>query len=146
MAVKPIPDGYHTITPYMIVNGSKEFIRFTKEVLGAKINHNMQHDDGTTMHAELQIGDSRVMFSEASSDNPAVPVMLYLYVTDADAIYQKAMSYGAASIMEPRDTFYGDRNAGFMDKSGNKWWVATHIKDVTEAEIAEGAKSYGKKH
>lgn len=140
MTVNAIPEGYNTITPYMIVNDSKKFIQFVENAFGGKLNHNMQADDGTTMHAEMQIGNSKIMISEASKKNPATPIMLYLYLEDVDGIYAKALAAGAMSVMAPNDTFYGDRNAGIQDHSGNKWWIAKHIRDVTEEELAIGAK------
>lgn len=140
MTVKAIPDGYNTITPYMIVKDSKKFIHFVETVFDGKLHHNMLADDGTTMHAEMQIGNSRIMLSEASDKNPAAPIMLYLYLEDVDGIYAKALATGATSIMAPNNTFYGDRNAGVADHSGNKWWIAKHIRDVTEEELAIGAK------
>lgn len=140
MTVKAIPDGYNTITPYIIIKDSKKFIKFVEDIFEGKLLHNMQTDDGTTMHAQMQIGTSKIMLSEASYTNPATPIMLYLYLEDVDEIYAKALAAGAISIMAPNDTFYGDRNAGFQDHSGNRWWVAKHIRDVTEEELAIGAK------
>lgn len=139
MTVKAVPDGYSTITPYMIINDCKKFIKFVETVFDAKLHHNMQSDNGNTMHAELQIGTSRIMISEASEMNPATPTMLYLYMENVDSIYEKALAAGASSIAAPTDTFYGDRNAGVLDHSGNRWWIAAHIRDVTEEELAIGA-------
>ena len=134
--VKPIPDGFHTVTPYLIVDGAKKVIDFMQQALGAKHDHEPTlRPDGTIMHATLRIGDSMVMISDASEHAKAMPVMLYLYVPNVDAAYQLALKAGATSIMEPADQFYGDRSAGVRDQFGNQWYIATHIEDVTPEEM-----------
>ncbi len=141
MSVKAIPEGYNTVTPYIMVKDCRKLIKFVENVFAAKLNHAMENDEGLIMHGEIQIGTSRIMISEATEKNPATPVMLYLYLPDVDGIYSSALKHGATSIMEPQDTFYGDRNAGVMDDSGNKWWIAKHIKDVSEEELRIGAQN-----
>ena len=144
--VKPIPDGFHTVTPYLIVDGAKKVIYFMQQALGAKHDHELTlRPDGMVMHATLKIGDSMVMISDASEHAKAMPVMLYLYVPDVDAAYQRAIKAGATSIMEPADQFYGDRSGGVKDAAGNSWFFGTHIEDVTAAELKKRSAEAFKK-
>jgi PhnB protein len=144
--VKPIPDGFHTVTPYLIVDGAKKVIDFMQHALGAKHDHEPTlRPDGTIMHATLKIGDSMVMVSDASEHAKAMPVMLYLYVPNVDAAYQLAIKAGATSIMEPADQFYGDRSGGVRDAAGNSWFFGTHIEDVAPAELKKRAAESFKK-
>lgn len=144
--VKPIPDGFHTITPYVIVDGAEKLIRFTKDAFGAQANHEpTRRPDGTIMHATLKIGDSMLMISDASEYAKASPVMLYLYVPNVDAAYQRALKAGATSVMEPADQFYGDRSAGVKDAAGNQWFFGTHIEDVSPAELEKRAAAFHKR-
>jgi uncharacterized glyoxalase superfamily protein PhnB len=143
---KPIPDGFHTVTPYLIVDGAKKVIDFMQQALGAKHDHEPTlRPDGTIMHATLRIGDSMVMISDASEHAKAMPVMLYLYVPNADAAYQLALKAGATSVMEPADQFYGDRSGGVKDPAGNSWFFGTHIEDVAPAELKKRATEALKK-
>src|SRR5688500_18311957 len=112
MAVKPIPDGYHSVTPYLGVQGATKLFDFLKRAFDAQEIHNLRQPDGTIMHAEVKIGDSVVMMGEAMGECTPMPGTLYLYVNDADAVYQRALQAGATSTMEPADQFYGDRSAG----------------------------------
>ncbi len=144
MAVKPIPDGYHTVTPYMVVSGVDRLIDFLKRAFDAKELHAMKDPSGKIRHAEVQIGDSRVMMGEASEQWKAMPCSIYLYVNDADAVYRSALAAGASSIMEPVDQFYGDRHGGVTDPTGNMWWISTHIEDVPPAEMERRAKAHMK--
>jgi PhnB protein len=139
MAVKPIPDGYHSLTPYLVVKNGADQITFLERAFGAKELHRSSRPDGSIMHAELQIGDSRLMMSEANAQWGVLTMALYMYVPDTDATYKRALEAGATSIMEPADQFYGDRNAGVKDSSGNLWWIGTHIEDVSAEEIERRA-------
>lgn len=130
MSVKPIPDGFHTVTPYLIVDDVPRLIEFLKQALDAQEIHRSTRPDGTVNHATVKIGDSMVMMGQAQADYPPMPCMLYLYVPDADASYQQALRAGATSVREVRDEAYGDRSGGVRDFAGNQWWVGTHIKDV----------------
>ena len=140
MAVKPIPDGFHTVTPYMVVADIERFLDFVKAAFGAKVTERVPSKDGKTGHAEALIGDSYVMMGRAQDQFPALPCMLYLYVPDTDATYAQAMAAGATSMQEPTDMFYGDRNAFVQDPDGNTWCIATHQEDLTPEELAERAK------
>ena len=139
MTVQPIPEGYHTVTPYLIVSGVPQLIDFVKEAFGAEELVRMAQGDGTIGHAEVKIGTSRVMMGEASGNFKPMPAMLHLYVEDTDAVYQSALQAGATSIMEPADQFYGDRMGAVQDAFGNQWWIATHVEDVPPEEIAKRA-------
>jgi uncharacterized glyoxalase superfamily protein PhnB len=136
MAVKPIPDGFHSVTPYVLVPGVARLIEFLKEAFGAVETHRSARPDGTIMHAQVRIGDSMIMMGEPMGPWQPIPASLYLYVHDTDTTYRRALAAGATSLMEPADQFYGDRNAGVKDPSGNSWWIATHIEDVSPEELA----------
>jgi PhnB protein len=143
MSVQPIPQGYHSITPYLTVRGAPKVIEFLRQAFGAQFTHEpMKRPDGNIMHAELKIGDSRVMIAEESEQMKASPSSLYLYVPDVDATYQRAVKAGGKSVTEPVDMFYGDRFGSVKDSSGNSWNVATHIEDVPEKELATRAEAY----
>ena len=145
MAVKPIPDGFHSVTPYLVVPGVAGLIDFLKQAFDAtEVHQRMTQPDGAVMHAEVRIGDSILMMGEPRGDFQAMPASFYLYVPDTDAVYRRAIQAGATSLMEPADQFYGDRNAGVKDASGNLWWIATHIEDVSPDELAKRAAALGK--
>ena len=145
MAVKPIPDGYHSITPYLVVPDAPKTIAFLKQAFGATtLFEPMKRPDGSIGHAELKIGDSPLMLSEASEQCPATQAMIYLYVPDVDATYKKALAAGATSVMEVADQFYGDRSGGVKDPAGNSWYVATHKEDVAPQELAKRAAAFFK--
>jgi PhnB protein len=143
--VKPIPDGYHTLVPFLTVHGAAELIDFLKQAFDAQEHSRTASPDGTVRHADLQIGDSRLMVSEATEQWKARPVGLYMYVPDTDATYRRALEAGATSLMEPGDQFYGDRNAGVQDAFGNSWWIATHVEDVAPEEMARREKEWMEK-
>ena len=143
--VKPIPEGYHTITPYLVVDGAEKIIRFMKEAFGAQpVFEPMMGPNGKVMHAEFKIGNSIVMISDSSERAQATSAMLYLYVPNVDAVYQKAIKAGATSLMEPADQFYGDRSGGVTDTAGNRWHIGTHIEDVSPADLKKRAAEFMK--
>ncbi len=142
MAVNPIPDGYHTITPYLVVQGVPKLIDFLKEAFGGVEKECMTLPDGTVIHAEVRIGDSLVMMGEARGQFKPMPGSLYLYVPDTDAAYKRALQAGGMTTMEPADQFYGDRNAGVMDPAGNLWWIATRQEDVPPDELERRAAAF----
>lgn len=141
MAIQPIPDGFHTVTPYLVVQGASSLIDFLKKAFDAEEVHRSTRPDGVVMHAQVRIGDSMVMIGEAWGQFKPLPSAIYLYVKDTDAVYKKALKAGATSIMEPADQFYGDRNAGVKDASGMQWWIATHIEDVSPEELAKRSEA-----
>jgi uncharacterized glyoxalase superfamily protein PhnB len=144
MPVKPIPDRYHSVTPYLVVQGASTLIEFLKQAFEATEMFRMAQPDGTIMHAEVQIGDSIVMMGEARGECQPLSAAMYLYVEDVDAVYKRALQAGATSQMEPADQFYGDRHAGVKDPAGNHWWIATHIEDVPPDELARRAEAFMK--
>ena len=133
--VKPIPDGYHTVTPYLTVSGADKVMDFLKRAFDGKEVYALRGPDGRIAHAEIQIGDSRVMLGEARGEWTPTVSTQYLYVQDADSLYRRALEAGATSVQEMKDQFYGDRSGGVKDPAGNMWWIATHIEDVTPQEI-----------
>ena len=138
--VKAKPDGYHTVTPYLTVEDLPQMLEFVQAAFGATVHEAIAGEDGKVRHAEVQIGDSKVMIGQARDQWKSRPGALYLYVDDTDANYQKAVAAGAKTLMEPSDQFYGDRNAGVEDPQGNYWWIATHVEDVSPEEMARRAK------
>jgi PhnB protein len=144
--VKPVPEGFHTVTPYLVVDGAEKIIRFAKEAFGAQsLFEPMARPDGKIMHAELKIGDSIVMISDSSERAQATSDMLYVYVPNVDAVYQKALKAGGKSLTEPMDQFYGDRSGSVMDPAGNRWHIATHVEDVSPAELKKRATEFMKR-
>jgi PhnB protein len=139
MTVKPIPTGYHTVTPYLTIQNVPALIDFLKKAFDAKEAHHMAGPDGKVMHADVMVGDSHIMLGEARGEWKPMPTSLYLYVNDVDATYKRAVSAGAKSLREPTNEFYGDRSAGVTDPSGMMWWIATHIEDVAPDELAKRA-------
>ncbi|MGH6664278.1 MAG: VOC family protein [Pseudolabrys sp.] len=145
MPAKPIPDGYHTVTPYLTVRGAGKVIEFLKQAFGAKLSHDpIKRPDGSIMHAQVLIGDSRIMIAEESEMAKATTSTLYLYVPNVDSVYQQAVKAGGAKLMEPMDMFYGDRSGGVKDPSGNSWFIATHKEDVAPQELAKRAEEFAK--
>ena len=130
MAVKPIPEGYHTITPRLFVDDAEGLIRFLKKAFGA-----LERPRDRRSPAEMVIGDSIVIVSGTEA-RAALPGFLYLYVPDVDAIYRSAIDAGAVVIDEIRTMHYGDRRATLRDRFGNTWQIATHVEDVSAEEIA----------
>ena len=144
MAVKPIPDGFHTVTPMLLAQGSAKLLEFIQQAFGAEVTECMRGEDGAVLHAQARIGDSMVMVADPRAPFGAMPMSVYLYVKDTDATYQAALKAGGTSLMTPANQFYGDRNAGVSDPFGNLWWIATHVEDVSPDEIKRRAASHHK--
>jgi uncharacterized glyoxalase superfamily protein PhnB len=144
MPVKPIPDGYHSVTPYLVVKDGDKMLQFLQRGLGAELSGRHDLPNGRLMHAEVRIGDSPVMIGEAGDAHPPMPCMLYLYVRDCDAAYERALAAGAQSVREPADQFYGDRSGGVVDPEGNQWWFGTHVEDVSPEELERRAAQHRK--
>ena len=155
MAVKPIPDGYHSVTPYLIVGGAARALEFYQRVFGAVEKFRMEGPDGRVGHAEIQIGDSHLMLADEHPErNIRGPLSiggnamsLLLYVEDVDAQFKKAIEAGAKEKMPVQDQFYGDRSGTLTDPFGHVWTIATHKEDVSFEEmqrrIAEFTKAQG---
>lgn len=145
--VKPIPDGYHTITPYLSVNGATAAIEFYKKAFGAREVLKLAQPDGRVGHAELQIGESRIMladeFPQMDFRSPpsigGTPVHLHMYVENADAVVNQAVAAGAKLLRPVQDQFYGDRLGTVADPYGHVWHVSTHTEDLSMDELRKRA-------
>lgn len=137
----PAPAGYSRVCPYLMVADIEALLIFLKEVLDVEITEKLTSADGTVRHAEVRLGDSVIMMGKEQPGYPAES-MTYVFVSDVDATFKKALQHGATSIMEPGDRFYGYREGGFKDPSGNQWWVAQVIENVSKEEMERRAASY----
>ncbi len=148
--VSPIPKGYHSITPYLVIKGAAQAIDYYKKVFGATEVVRMNGPDGKVAHAELEIGDSRFMLAD---ENPSMgagytsaasigasPVSLYLYLPDVDRVIERAAAAGAKVLRPAKDQFYGDRSGFIQDPFGHLWGIATHVEDVSPEEMKERMK------
>ena len=141
--VKPIPIGYHSVTPYLVVESASRLIDFAKRAFNAEEIARMNGPDGRIAHAEVKIGDSVVMMSDSTAEFPPVQSQLYVYVDDTDATYKRALQAGATVVREPKNQFYGDRNASVRDTLGNIWGIATHVEDVSPEEMQKRMREQG---
>src|SRR5712691_11642228 len=149
--VKPIPEGYHYVTPYLILSDASEAIAFYKKALGASEAMRMDDPSGKIHHAEIKIGDSRIMLADGHPEIQALspktiggsPVSLRLYVEDVDAAVERAVAAGAKLVRPVADQFYGDRVGGIEDPFGYRWFIATHKEDLTIDEIRRRAAARG---
>jgi len=147
MTVKPIPDEYPQVTPYLCVDGADAAISFYKTVFGATERMRLDGPDGKIGHAELQLGTGVIMLSdeypEMDIKGPkgygGSPVTVSVYVTDVDAVFAAALANGATEIRAVEDQFYGDRNGQFLDPFGHRWSIATHVEDVSPEEMERRA-------
>ena len=144
---KPIPEGYHAVTPYLICRNAGQAIAFYQQAFGAKELYRLPGPRDSIGHAELQIGDSRVMLADESPDGAwrspqsagGTPVTMVLYVADVDATFRSAVAAGARPVREVQDQFYGDRMGTVQDPFGHIWTIGTHVEDVPPDEIARRA-------
>ena len=145
--VKPIPDGYHTVTPYLVLDDAAKAIEFYQKAFAAKEGVRLDMPGGKIGHAELEIGDSKIMLADEFPEMDALspktvggtPVMIALYVEDVDATVDLAVSCGATITRPIQDQFYGDRSGTIADPFGHKWTIATHIEDVSDEEMKKRA-------
>jgi len=143
MAVKPIPEGYHTLTPYLIVKGAAKALDFYAKALGATELYRMADPSGKVGHAEMRIGDSHLMladeFPEMGALGPQVngghSVSFLVYVPDVDAAFARAVAAGGKAVRPVEDQFYGDRSGTLVDPFGHQWTLATHVEDVSPEEM-----------
>ena len=150
MSVKPVPEGYHSVTPYITVSDAAAAIDFYQRAFGAEERVRMPGPSGSIMHAELAIGDSLVMlsdpFPQASTTPPkelgGTTVSIFAYVEDIDAVYKQAIDAGASSLMEPDDMFWGDRFGSVSDPFGHSWTIATHVEDVSPEEMEKRSEAF----
>jgi PhnB protein len=149
-AKKPIPDGYHSVTPYLICKGAAQALDWYKKAFGAEELVRMPGPGGVLMHAEMRIGDSVVMmadeFPEMGAKSPASlggsPVGMCIYTSDCDAVFNRAVAAGAKVERAVQDQFYGDRSGTLLDPYGHKWTIATHTEDLTPEEMGERMKQF----
>lgn len=132
------PEGFHAVTPYLIVGGVERLIAFLVEAFGAEAGERTTRPDGSVMHAQVRIDDAVLEMGEAQGEWQPMPAALHLYVEDADATYRRALAAGGASLYEPIDQPYGDREAGVRDPSGNLWFIATRRADVQSMQETPG--------
>jgi PhnB protein len=135
MTSSSIPEGFHTVTPYLVVRDASALIHFLKQAFEAVESHRMTDQEENITHAQLQIGDSTVMLSDVRNGSEPMPGMLYIYVDDVDVVYQRAVQAGASSLHEPADESYGDRVAGVRDICGNQWWIAARKENLPPDEM-----------
>jgi PhnB protein len=144
--VKPIPDGYHAVTPYMIIKGAAAAIDYYKNAFGATELFRMEHE-GKVGHAEIKIGDSPIMLADEHPDMNAfspktvggTPVSFMIYVEDVDSMFKRALELGGVEMRPVKNQFYGDRSGTLTDPFGHVWTVATHVEDVTPEQMNERA-------
>jgi len=150
--VKPIPDGYTSVTPYMIFSGASDAIDFYKKAFGATEVLRMAGPDGKVHHAEIKIGNAIIMLADEAPEMGALspktiggsPITLYIYVENVDKVVDQAVSAGAKLVRPVADQFYGDRVGGVEDSFGYKWYVGTHIEDVSDEEMKKRAAAMAK--
>lgn len=146
--VNPIPEDYHTITPYLTVSDAAAALEFYAEAFGAEELYRMDGPEGKIGHAEMKIGDSPFMFADEveawGNRSPeslgGTPTSLIIHVEDADAVFQRAIDAGATEIMPVQDHFYGDRSGTVEDPFGHRWSISTHVEDVPPDELERRAK------
>ena len=141
--IKPIPDGYTPITPYLIVEDAAGLIDFLVNAFGAVERFRIPMPEGGIGHAEVEIGGAALMLSDSNPEFPPTRASIHLYVTDVDAVHASAISAGAASAAPPEDMFYGDRLSRVTDPYGNHWSIATHKEDVAPDELMQRLAALG---
>jgi PhnB protein len=152
--IKPIPEGFHTVTPHLVCAGAADAMDFYKKAFGAVEIARLPGPDGKLMHGHLRIGDSAVMLADempsCSSFGPGTlkgtPVTIHLYVNDADAFFTRATNAGAKAVMPVSDMFWGDRYGVLQDPFGHQWAVATHVRDVGHEEMGEAMAKMAAQH
>jgi PhnB protein len=137
--VKAIPDGYHSIQPYLVSKDAGKIIEFARKAFGAEEIMRMADPGGGIAHAEIRIGDSIVMMG-GGPDRPSQPATILLYTEGVDDVYKRALEAGATSERAPEDQFYGDRAAGVKDPAGNTWYIHTNVEEVSEEEMERRMK------
>lgn len=137
MTVKFIPDGFHTVTPYLTVQGANQLLEFVKTAFDAEEVLCMKQPDGAIRYAAVKIGNSIVELAEAKADGTSMPGAIHLYVSDTDAVYTRSLQAGATSLQAPADMYYGERGVAVKDPVGNHWYIATHTEDLSPEELAK---------
>ena len=139
---KPIPEGYTTVTPYLIVRDVKAQLDFVTAAFGAVVHTKLQMPDGSIGHCDVSINGAHIMMGQAGPQHREMPTMLHLYVEDCDALHASALAAGGTPDMPVADQFYGDRGGSVKDGNGNVWWISTHKEDLSEAQIRQRAAEH----
>ncbi|NOT73989.1 MAG: VOC family protein [Cyclobacteriaceae bacterium] len=139
-AVSAIPKGFHTVTPFLVINDAPKVIEFIKKAFDGTEDFKLMTDDNQVMHCSMRIGDSNIMIADAMDSMPEQRAMLFLYVDDVDRVYKKAIAAKGESVRDVRNEFYGDRAGAVKDPSGLTWWIATHVEDVSDEELRKRSK------
>ena len=126
MTLPGVPEGYRTLSPYLLVEDAEGLLAFVSKVFGTEVRRRMPGEAGG-LHAEVELGDSVLMVGEGGA--MSIPAMLHVYVEDSDAVYERALAEGATTAAEPHDTSFGDHRSAFDDRWGNQWWVATRVRE-----------------
>jgi uncharacterized glyoxalase superfamily protein PhnB len=137
--IRPAPEGYHTVTPWIISRDTSQLLDFVREAFGAEEIARIHNEDGTIGHAEFRIGDSVVMAFDAKEEWPDTPSFIRLYVEDGDAVYRRALEVGATSVTEMTDLFFGDRVGRVRNPQGNLWWIQARLDDLDTQEMEKRA-------
>jgi PhnB protein len=143
MSTSYIPKGFHSLTPYLIVEDAEALVKFIKEAFDGEEVLLMKGDDGAIMHGAFKIGDSMVELGSAKSPWKPLAAGLHLYVKDTDKTYQQALDAGGTSLYEPKDMFYGERSGGVADPCGNQWYIATKTEEMSQKEMELRAAAAG---
>ena len=151
---QPVPHGYHTVTPSLVVAGAAKAIEFYKKALGAEEKTRFPAPDGSIMHAEIRIGDSVVMLGDEMPEQGGrgpksyggTPVTLFIYRDNVDAAWKKAVDAGAKVVMPLADQFWGDRGGCIEDPFGHRWWLSQHVKDMNQKELQQAAEEFFAQH
>lgn len=139
--VRAVPEGFHTVTPYLVVENAPRFMSFVEKAFNGKTTFVMNDpENGKVMHATMKIGDSTIMLCDAMENAPAQTAILYLYVDDADQLFKQATRENATVVHEIENQFYGDRVGAVKDEWGIVWWVGTHVEEVEEKELERRAR------
>lgn len=139
------PEGYQTITPYLIVHRPEDLIKFLEDAFGAEEKVRFTTSKGSIAHSEVALGDSLIMIGEANASNPATPSNINVYVKDVDATFEKAVKAGGSSVSDPADKVYGERTGVVKDSTGNQWWISTQIEKLSIDEIKKRTAEAEKK-
>jgi uncharacterized glyoxalase superfamily protein PhnB len=142
MSAKPIPDGFHAVTPYLFTQGAPRLIEFISAAFDGELTSRETRPDGGIMHATMRVGDSMLMLADATQPLGPMPASIYLYVHDCDAVYHSALNAGGVSVFPIMTLPSGDRYGGVKDPCGNIWWVATHVEDVPPEEQERRWKNF----
>lgn len=151
---QPVPKGYHTVTPSLMVAGAAKAIEFYRKALGAEEKSRFPAPDGSLMHAEIRIGDSIIMLGDEMPDQGGrgpkalggTPVTLFVYQDNVDAAWKRAVDAGAKVIMPLTDQFWGDRGGCIEDPFGHRWWLCQHVQDMSSAELKQAADAFFAQH